>query len=315
MSTDSRSQAAPRAGRLRIGVISAGKVGAALGAALRANGHTITGAYASSDASRDRLDAMLPQVPALSAQEIAAVSDVVLFAVPDDELPPLVSGLAKVGAFRPGQLLIHVAGRYGIAVLEPARAAGALALAIHPAMTFTGTSLDLNRLNGCPFAVTGPATLLPVGQALVTEMGGVPFTVAEEDRGLYHAAIAHGANHLVTLVAQAMRALAAVGIDNPGEYLRPLVEASLDGALRSGENLLTGPVVRGDVGTVAEHAEAFRALAATGDFADIPPVYRELATATAQRAGARRVLRPEQVGAIERAAARATGEVPGVASS
>lgn len=298
--------AAAKAGRLAIGIVSAGKVGAALGSALRAAGHRIVGAYATSEASLDRLETMLPGVPALGVEEIVRASELVLFAVPDDELSGIVTGLAKLGAFRPGQMAIHTAGRYGAGVLEPAAAAGALTLAVHPAMTFTGTSLDVARLAGCPFAVTGPGMYLPIGQALVAEIGGVPVVVAEEDRALYHAALAHGANHLVTLVAQSMRLLEAVGIGEPGEYLRPLAEAALDGALRSGEALLTGPVVRGDTGTLREHLEALDALArvheedsAEGEAAEqARTFYAQAMLATARSALRRRVLRQDQFDAI-----------------
>jgi chalcone/stilbene synthase family protein len=185
--------------------------------------------------SRERLEAMLPGVPAMDPVDVAASCDVLLLAVPDDELGPLVAGLAKLQAFAPGQLVVHVAGRFGVGVLDPAAQLGAMPLALHPAMTFTGTSLDVARLAGCPFAVTAANTLLPIGQALAAEVGGHPVVVAEEDRGLYHAALSHAANHLVTLVGQSMRALEAVGVDDPGSYLAPLLQASLDGALSSGE--------------------------------------------------------------------------------
>lgn len=298
--------AGAKPGRLAIGIVSAGKVGAALGSALRAAGHQIVGAYATSEASLDRLETMLPGVPALGVEEIVRASELVLFAVPDDELAGIVAGLAKLGAFRPGQMAIHTAGRYGAGVLAPAAAAGALTLAVHPAMTFTGTSLDVARLAGCPFAVTGPGMYLPIGQALVAEIGGVPVVVAEEDRALYHAALAHGANHLVTLVAQSMKLLEAVGIGEPGEYLRPLAEAALDGALRSGEALLTGPVVRADTGTLREHLDALDALArvheedsAEGEAAEqTRAFYAQAMLATARSALRRRVLRQDQFDAI-----------------
>ncbi|MDO4887559.1 MAG: DUF2520 domain-containing protein [Actinomycetaceae bacterium] len=277
----------PEPGRLGVGVVSAGRVGTVLASALRAAGHTVVGACAPSEASRDRLESMLPGVAAMEPDDVCRASELVLLAVPDDELAPLVGGLAALGAFRPGQIVIHVAGRYGAGVLAPAAGAGAMTLAIHPAMTFTGTSLDVARLAGCPFAVTGPAVLLPIGQALVAEIGGTPVVVGEEDRGLYHAALAHASNHLVTLVGQSMRALQAAGIDDPGAFLTPLLEASLDGTLRSGESALTGPVSRGDAGTVRDHVAAFDALAATGDYGDLPPVYRVLAEATARRVQAR----------------------------
>lgn len=283
-----------RPGRMNIGIISAGKVGSVMGAALRAAGHTIVGAHARSDASLERLEMLLPGVAALEIEDIVTAADLVLLAVPDDELGPLVSGMAKRGLWRRGHLVVHVSGRHGVGVLEPAAQSGAITLALHPAMTFTGTSLDLKRLLDCPIAVTGPAMFLPIGEALAAEMEGRAVVVAEEDRGLYHAALCHGANHAVTLVTQAMRMLEAAGIEDPGAYLAPLVEASLDGALRSGESLLTGPVVRGDIGTVRDHLQAVDALALTGDHSDISVTYRALARATAIRAERRRVLRPEK---------------------
>ncbi|MCI7551314.1 MAG: DUF2520 domain-containing protein [Actinomycetaceae bacterium] len=278
-------------GRMGIGIISAGKVGVILGKALRAAGHQIIGAYASSPESRERLETILPGVPALSVQQIVERSEMVLLALPDDELAPLVEGLAKLGAWQSGQIVAHTAGRYGVSVLDSAREAGALPVAIHPAMTFTGTSIDSYRLQGCPFGVTATAPLLPIGHALVTEMGGMPFTIAESDRGVYHAALAHGANHLVTVVTQATRMLESIGIEQPGEFIRPLVHAAMEGALESGEALLTGPVVRGDSGTVAEHLHILREVAeADPSMADIAPSYTELAAATTRRAEARRVI-------------------------
>ncbi|MBR5951528.1 MAG: DUF2520 domain-containing protein [Actinomycetaceae bacterium] len=296
-------------GKLKIGIISAGRVGSAFGSALRALGHEIVGAYAHSEASRERLESMLPSVPSLEIEEIVTRSELVLFAVPDDELAGLVSGLAKLNLFRPGQIVIHVAGRYGTSVLAPAAEAGALPLAIHPAMTFTGTSLDVARLSGCPCAVTGSPLYLPIAQALVVELGGVPVVIAEEDRALYHAALAHGANHLVTLIGQSMRILSAIGVAEPGEYLRPLCEAALDGVLRSGESSQTGPVVRGDVGTIREHLEALDALSqsetmdttSSASYSDIPPLYRALVSTAADRAEQRRALTHDKAERVRQA--------------
>ena len=158
--------------------------------------------------------------------------------------PALVDGLAKLGAWQPGQLVAHTSGRFGVGVLHPVAAAGAIPLALHPAMTFTGMSLDLTRLLDCTFGVTADAAMLPIAQALVVEMGGEPVAIAEGDRTLYHAALAHGSNHLVTLVAQASQLLAEVGVDEPGGCW-PLLRATLENALASGESALTGPVAGG----------------------------------------------------------------------
>lgn len=266
--------------KLGIGVIGAGRVGTVLANALRALGHGVVGVTAVSPASRERAEALLPGVPVLTPHEVIRRAEVVLVTVPDDAIAEVVAGAAQLGLWQLGQLVIHTSGVHSLDVLEPARAAGALPLAIHPAMTFTGTSLDIARLSGCPFAVTAPAPLLPIAQALVVELGGEPFVVAPADRALYHAALTHGANHLVTLVSQAERMLAASGMQDPGRVLSALVTAALEGALAHGEANLTGPVVRGDTGTLATHLEA---LAELGE-ADIEEGYRTLAAITATRA-------------------------------
>ena len=253
--------------------------------ALRSTGHAVVGVSATSQDSRDRADALLPGVPVLEVPDVVERSELVLLTVPDDVLGDLVTGLARLDAFQPGQLLVHTAGRYGVDILAPARTRGAIPLAIHPAMTFTGTSVDLGRLVGAPFAVTADAPVLPIAQALVVEIGGEPVVLAESARGLYHAALAHGANHLVTLTSQAVRVLEAAGIADGGALLTPLLTAALDGALRGGETNLTGPIVRGDAGTVAEHVAVLAALASTHpELADVPPSYHALARATVQRA-------------------------------
>jgi predicted short-subunit dehydrogenase-like oxidoreductase (DUF2520 family) len=283
-----------RPGRLGVGVIGAGRVGAVLGSALRAAGHAVVGVSAVSRASRDRADALLPAVPVLTVPEVVERSELVLVTVPDDALPALVSGLAETGAWQPGQLVVHVSGRYGWRVLEPVVMRGAIPLALHPAMTFTGTSLDLTRLTDCCFGVTAPNAVLPIGQALVVEMGAEPVVVAEEARPLYHAALAHGSNHLVTLVAQALDVLRAAGVEHPDRVLGPLLSASLDNALRSGDTALTGPVVRGDAGTVAAHLEALAGSGVEG----ATQAYRALARVTAVRALAGGRLKPAQADAL-----------------
>ena len=284
-----------RPGRLGVGIVGAGRVGAVLGSALRAVGHPVVAASGISAASRDRVDALLPGVPLLEVPDVVERAELVLLTVPDDALAPLVAGLAELRAWQPGQIVLHTSGRYGTDVLAPARVAGAIPLAVHPAMTFTGTSLDLVRLVGCCFAVTGPGPVLPIGQALVVELGGEPVVVAEADRALYHAALSHGANHLVVLVAQAAQALAAAGVEQPGRVLGPLLTAALDSALRAETGrathagagaiaTMTGPVVRGDVGTVRDHLAVLADLAAREGAIDLPITYRALARAGTQRA-------------------------------
>lgn len=280
-------------GRLGIGIIGAGRVGAVLGAALRGAGHAVVGVSAVSDASRDRAELLLPGVPVLEVADIVERAELVLLAVPDDVLPELVSGLAAMHAWQAGQLVAHTSGRFGTGVLAPAKAAGGIPLALHPAMTFTGMSLDLARLADASFGVTAEPAMLPIAQALVVEMGAEPVVIAEADRVLYHAALAHSANHMVTLVAQAAQVLGDIGVEAPNQLLGPLLRAALENALTSGESALTGPVARGDTGTVAAHAAALREHALDTGAGDIIDAYLAMSGATAARAARRRLLSAE----------------------
>lgn len=238
---------------LRIGVVGAGRVGAVLAAALRAAGHDIVAVAGESDASRGRIDALLGGVRVDKPSSVARACDVLLVTVPDDMLGNVVRVLSDAGALRPGQYVVHTSGAHGLAVLEPAVRVGARPVAMHPAMTFTGTALDLPRLTGCVFGVTTGPGEAALTERLVADLGGRIMRVPEERRTLYHAALAHGANHLVTLVAQAMELLTVVGDDAPAETLRPLLTAALDNALAQGDSALTGPIVRGDANTVRAH--------------------------------------------------------------
>ena len=284
-----------RPARLRVGIVGAGRVGAVLGAALARAGHYVTGASGVSEESRSRIETLLPGVPRREVDEVVADADVVFLTVPDDAVDELASGLARLGRWRQGQIVIHCSGTQGLAALDAVTGVGAIPMAIHPAMTFTGTSLDLDRMSGATFAVTAPPAFVPIAQALVVEMGGDPVVVADEARSLYHAALVHAGNHAVTLVAQASAMLAAAGIEEPARVLSPLIQASVDGALADAPgavNTLTGPVVRGDAGTVATHVAALAndpaALAA----------YRAMAHATADLAFAGGRLGPAPYAAI-----------------
>jgi predicted short-subunit dehydrogenase-like oxidoreductase (DUF2520 family) len=220
-----------RSGRLGVGVIGAGRVGPVFGAALGAAGHGVVGISAVSEASRERAQAMLPGVPILEIPDILERSELVILAVPEAELPTLVAGLAATGAWQQGQLVMHTAARYGVEVLAPAQAQGAIPLAIHPAMAFTGTSIDLIRLRESYCAVTAATIVQPIGMALVVEMGAEPLLIAEADRAAYAEAIAVATSFSSAIVGQATEALTGIGVENAGRILAPLVRSAVENAL------------------------------------------------------------------------------------
>jgi len=256
-----------------VGVVGAGRVGAVLAARLQRAGHDIVAVSGRSTASQLRVQTLLPDVPLLDRAEVVRRAEIIVLAVPDDALADVALELAPLVG--PGRLVAHTSGRHGLEVLAPLAQAGAHTIAMHPAMTFTGTEVDLDR--GCVFGVTALPADRDVAETLVAELGGTVMWVDEADRATYHASLAHGANHLTTIVTQAMDLLREIGAEDPAAVLRPLLSAALDNTLAYGDAALTGPVARGDVDTVRAHM---------ANLADPSTrrTYAALATATADRA-------------------------------
>lgn len=286
-----------RPARLKVGIISAGRVGTALGVGLERADHVVVACSAISHASLQRARRWLPDTPVLPPQDVAANAELLLLAVTDSELAGLVSGLAATSAVRPGTIVAHTSGANGIAVLAPLAEVGCVPLAIHPAMTFTGSDEDISRLPDTCFGITAADEIgRAIAQSLVLEMGGEPFWVSEDARVLYHAALAHASNHLVTLLADAVEALRAalqgdellgqqLVDDQPGgiaeRIVGPLARAALQNTLQRGQAALTGPVARGDAAAVAGHLTALNQLNP-----QLAQAYRVNALRTAQRAHA-----------------------------
>lgn len=286
-----------RPARLTVGIISAGRVGTALGVALERAEHVVVACSAISAQSRERAARRLPDTAVLPVQDVAARAELLLLAVPDAELVALISGLAATHAVRPGTIVVHTSGMNGVGILEPLTDQGCIPLAIHPAMTFTGSDEDVARLPDTCFGVTALDEIgYAIGQALVLEIGGEPFRVREDARMLYHSALAHAGNHLITVMLDAVEALRSalrgqellgqelVG-DAPGglaeRIVGPLARASLENALQRGQAALTGPVARGDAAAVAGHLRAFGEVSP-----ELAQAYRSNSLRTAQRAHA-----------------------------
>lgn len=281
-----------RPARLKVGIISAGRVGTALGVALERADHVVVACSAISDQSRQRARERLTDTPVLPAHDVADHAELLLLAVPDSELGAVVSGLATTGAVRPGTIVVHTSGANGVGVLAPLTAQGCLPLAIHPAMTFTGSDEDIARLSDTCFGITAADEIgYAIAESLTLEIGGEPFRVDENARGLYHAALCHGGNHIVTVVADALQALRAalpgqLGsgglVDDPDgiaeRVLGPLVRAAVENTLQHGGTALTGPVARGDSTMLAGHLAAL-----AGIDPALAEAYRADALRTARR--------------------------------
>lgn len=295
----------PAPARLSVGIISAGRVGTALGEALEKAGHVVAGVVARSSLSRARAAGRLPESPILDVDAVVARSELIVVSVPDAELAAVISQVAASPGLRPSTLVAHTAGAHGIGILDPIAARGALPLALHPAMTFVGSTDDTTRLARACFGITAADPIGDaIGASLVMEMGGEPVRIPEDHRTLYHAALAHGANHLIALISDAVAVLNAAIEGDAGDtgaanatvdgdatrlaerILAPLVTASLSNVLELGPSALTGPVARGDAAAVTAHLRALRAIPGGDGPHGIADAYRTLARRAADQSGA-----------------------------
>jgi predicted short-subunit dehydrogenase-like oxidoreductase (DUF2520 family) len=221
-------------GRLSVGIVGAGPVGTVLGQALASAGHVVICIVATEPKNIERAEVLLPEVDIVTVPEIIQQADLVLLAIPAEEIKKTVTGIAEAGLFRSGQILAHTAGEYGYEVLEPAISKGVIPLAIHPAMTFTGTSIDLSRIRESYFAVAAPNVALPIAQALVIEMGAEPIVVSEENRKVYFEAISVANNFSKLIVNQSIGLLESMGIENARSVLAPVIRSAVEEALAEG---------------------------------------------------------------------------------
>jgi predicted short-subunit dehydrogenase-like oxidoreductase (DUF2520 family) len=256
----------------RVTTVGPGRVGTLLTVALARAGWRPVAVTGGSAAARDQVAALVAGCrPDPDPRSAVAGADLVVLATPDDALEQVVTDLARADALREGQKVVHVAGSRGLAPLRRAALAGAAVAACHPAMTVPTGARDPQLLVGTAWAVTAAPADRGWARDLVVDLGGDPHDVPDDVRGLYHAGLVLGGNAAAAAVVVARQLLLAARIDDPAAFLAPLVERSVTNALRDGAAALTGPVVRGDVGTVAGHLDALAA-----DVPDLQLAYRDL---------------------------------------
>jgi predicted short-subunit dehydrogenase-like oxidoreductase (DUF2520 family) len=268
----------------RTAIIGPGRVGTALGMALHAAGYRVESVAGRGAAALTRFVERVPSAAAADGSaEAARGAELVVLAVPDDALAGVVRDLAVAAAIETGTRVVHVAGGHGTDVLEPLRLAGARVAACHPAQTFPDPDRGFAALPGTTWAVTARPDDLGWASVLVGDLRGTPVPVAERNRTLYHAGLAVGANATTSVVTMARDLLLGAGVEDPGAFLGPLVTTAAANAAEHGAAALTGPVRRGDAGTVAAHLAELRAV--LPEVVDAYLALSRLALAHARRAG------------------------------
>ena len=296
--TDARQQALPGA----IGFIGAGKVGTALASLLHARGVDVVAVSGRSmaDARRMALAAGLGGTAAKERAATLAGADIVFLTVPDDAIAPLCKEIAAEGGWRYGQGVVHCSGALSSEVLQPARDSGALVASFHPLQAFASLSAALDNIPGATFALEGDPALVAQLDRLVELLGGTALHLRAGEKTLYHAAAAIASNYTVTLAALASDLLVREGVapdlNTALHYLMPLLKGTVDNLDTLGlPDALTGPLARGDVGTIARHLEALEACAP-----ELAHLYRHLARLTLPLAREKGHLDSEMVRGLER---------------
>ena len=279
---------------LEIGFVGAGKVGAAMAILLQRAGYRIVGVASRTAESANKLSARL-NCPVLSKEELAKGSEVLLITTSDDAIASVAQEIAEKDGFCSGQIVLHMSGAHTAQLLEPAADKGAITISVHPIQSFASVEQAITLLPGTYFSIEGDTRGYSFAQEMVEKLGGKHFILDSNSKVLYHAAASVASNYLVGLLKTALDLLAAAGV--PEEVRLPAFLPLVEGTLKNTKKLgipqaLTGPISRGDLGTLEKHLDAMKELP------ELLSVYRALGLVTVDAALQKGTINEKQAAAI-----------------
>ncbi len=281
-----------------VGIVGVGAVGTALGVALSRAGWPVAAVASRDEGRRERFRSLVPGARGFGeATALLDEVELVILAVPDDVIPDLAADLRLYS----GQAMIHTSGALGADVLEPARAAGTQIGAFHPLVAFADTERAVAALQGATIAVEGDDQLASLLATMAEAIGATAVRLAPGSKAAYHAAAMLAAGGFVALLDVIAELGRVAGLDEPGSLAiyGGLVEQTLGNARALGiARALTGPMVRGDVGTVRRHVETLQRHAPAALL-----LYRAMAEREIAIAEGRGALSPELAASLRRAVA------------
>ncbi|MDQ6695666.1 MAG: DUF2520 domain-containing protein [Chloroflexota bacterium] len=264
-----------------VGFVGGGKVGTALAGLLHQHGISVAGVSGRTVEAGRRmaLEAGLDARTAGDLTSTVSRSAIVFLTVPDDAIEPLCLEIAALGAWHPGQGVVHCSGALPSAILASASKAGALVASFHPLQAFASLQAAVQHIPGSTFGLEGDDALVSQLTLLVRLLRGTALRLTPGEKEVYHASAVIASNYMVSLAQIASDLLVRSGIapsrDDALRYLMPLIRGTVDNLDTLGlPTALTGPVSRGDVGTVARHLEAL------GKWPEPAHMYRHLARMT-----------------------------------
>ncbi len=242
----------------KFAIIGAGMVGTAIGFLLNKAGYQVTVVCDKSSAALKRALPYTGDNVSSKLQDIWRQADCILITTPDDAIAPACEEIAISPDIK-GKLVFHMSGAGGLDLLASAKQAGASVASIHPLQSFSSIDQAIKNIPGSYFGVTAGKTALPHAKNIIRKLGGIPIVISDNQKPLYHAAACFASNYLVSLMNIVESIYQSIGIkekDAKKAYL-PLVYGSLRNIEKSGSVLsLTGPIARGDCGTIKKHITA-----------------------------------------------------------
>lgn len=280
---------------MRIGFIGAGTVGTALAVTLSQQGYVVGAAGSRTLASAERLaeavNDVAPRTCAAvnSLQRVADLSDLIFVTTPDDAIVDVTSRIS----WRPGHMVVHCSGALSGDALQMVTASGAIVGGFHPLQSFASIAEARQNIPGSTFGLEADGSLLAALEEMVERLGGRCVRLRAEDKVLYHAAAVMASNYTVALMKMATDLWLGFGVsrDDATQALMPLLQGTVNNIARIGlPGCLTGPIARGDHGTVEKHLKALEASAP-----QLVDAYREIGLQALEVAVAKGKVSSEQV--------------------
>jgi len=260
---------------LKLGFIGAGTVSTALSVRLSSKGYQVVAVSSRSQTSARNLAQAISGCRAFNNnQDVADTAELVFITTPDDAIAPVVSQIQ----WHTGQSVVHCSGADSTDILEPAKKLGARVGVFHPLQTFASVRQAIENMPGSTFAVETEEPLLNILKEMATALDGNWVELKAGDKVIYHAAAVIACNYLITLVKLATDLWQTFSIppQQATQALLPLLRGTINNIDTIGiPQCLTGPIARGDTGTIKKHLDALQKIAPT-----ILTTYRELGLQT-----------------------------------
>jgi predicted short-subunit dehydrogenase-like oxidoreductase (DUF2520 family) len=244
---------------LKAGFIGAGTTGTALAVRLSQKGCPVVAVSSRTLSSAQELARLVPNCRVChTAQEVAEAAELIFITTPDD----VIAQVCGEVQWHERQSIVHCSGAHSLDILEPARKFGAAVGSFHPLQTFADVDQAIENLPGSTFALEAEEPLLSMLKELTSLLNGNWVELKPGDKVLYHTAAVFACNYLVTLVKLALDLWLNFGVSSKEatRALLPLLEGTINNIENIGlPNCLTGPVARGDLGTIERHLSALEA--------------------------------------------------------